>query len=241
MSLLMYLLVLINATHAQTKSAMGLSFKNGLYDIFVVCIDTHSVKQLSIVENTTSLSHADFIAQTFPSTKIGFAMSLSINEDHCLPTGLYIAEGKEINGINIKDGTSNFYKKPNGALVITDEDANVTESSKIGNVKNIRYAFQSGPMLVIDNKMHPEFQPNSRNKTIRSGVGVFQKDNRTYLIFVISETPVKFYEFASFFKDVYSCKNALYLGGGKCAMFSAFLNRSNPSDADSFCRYVTYK
>ncbi len=168
-------------------------------------------------------------------------MSLAINEDHCLPTGLLISEGKEINGINLTDGTSNFYKKPNGALVILENEAKIVESNEITGQKHIRYAFQSGPMLINKSKIHPEFQPNSKNKTIRSGVGIFTKDNKTYLVFAISENPVRFHEFACFFKEVYGCNNALYLGGGKCAMYASFLNRNNPSDADSFCRYIIYK
>ena len=234
-------MIIANSAYAQTKSATGLAFRNGVYDVFVICIDTQSIKQLSIVENTTAISHTDFIAQNFNPAKISFAMSLAINEDHCTPTGLYISDGKEISNINSKDGSSNFYKKPNGALIITNKEAKVLESSKISAEKNIRYAFQSGPMLITDNRIHPEFQPNSKNKTIRSGVGVFTKGNKTYLVFAISENSVKFYEFASFLKETYGCKNALYLGGGKCAMFAAFLNRNNPSDADFFCRYITYK
>lgn len=241
LSILFLSLTLSYSAQAQTKSASGVAYKSGIYDVFIVAIDTNSVKHLSIVDNPSSLSHSSFVSQNVPSRKIGFAMSAPTHEDQCVPTGLYVTDGREVNGINLRDGSTNFYKKPNGALIITRDDATVVESSKISGYKNPMYALQSGPMLVVDKKIHPEFQAKSKNKTIRCGVGVFKKDQKTYLVFAISQNTVKFYEFAAFFRDVYGCPNALTLGGGKCCMYSSFLDRSNPTDAETFCRYILYK
>ncbi|MCW3126200.1 MAG: hypothetical protein JWO03_1858 [Bacteroidetes bacterium] len=229
------------AAMAQTRSASGVAYKSGIYDVFIIEIDTHSVHHLSIIDNPSSLSHSSFVSQNVPSRKISFAMSAPTHEDQCVPTGLYVTEGREVNGINLRDGSTNFYKKPNGALIITNDDATVVESNKISGIKNLVFALQSGPMLVIDKRIHPEFQPKSKNKSIRCGVGVFKKDQKSYLVFAISQNTVKFYEFASFFKDYYGCSNALTLGGGKCSMYASFLERSNPTDGDTFCRYILYK
>lgn len=46
-------------------------------------------------------------------------------------------------------------------------------------------------------------------------------------IFVISEQPVNFYEFALYFRDVLHCRDALYLDGTVSALHSLALRRSD--------------
>jgi uncharacterized protein YigE (DUF2233 family) len=77
------------------------------------------------------------------------------------------------------------------------------------NAKNIKYATQSGPMLVIDGKLHQKLTKGSKNLNIRNGVGVLPNGN---LLFAMSKEKINFYDFATFFKDN-GCKNALYLDG----------------------------
>src|SRR5690606_4030796 len=76
------------------------------------------------------------------------------------------------------------------------------------------YATQSGPMLVIDGKLHPVFIEGSRDRTRRTGVGV---SGPGMVHFAISETRVNFHDFASFFRDFLECPNALFLDGGRGA------------------------
>jgi uncharacterized protein YigE (DUF2233 family) len=64
-------------------------------------------------------------------------------------------------------------------------------------------------MLVIDGKLHPRFDPHSTSLNIRNGVCAVGAT----AYFVISRRPVNFYDFASYFKDVLHCRNALYLDG----------------------------
>jgi uncharacterized protein YigE (DUF2233 family) len=73
----------------------------------------------------------------------------------------------------------------------------------------IKYATQSGPMLIIDGQIHPAFKAGSTNVNIRNGVGILP-DGR--VIFAMSKTAVNFYDFANYFKSL-DCKNALYLDG----------------------------
>ena len=80
------------------------------------------------------------------------------------------------------------------------------------------FATQSGPMLVIKNKIHPRLSPTGTSFKIRNGVGVM--DDYTTM-FVISNDPVGFYEFASIFKDQLGCKNALFLDGSISSLYSA--------------------
>ena len=73
----------------------------------------------------------------------------------------------------------------------------------------IKYATQSGPMLVIDGQVHSSFKDGSTNLNIRNGVGILP-DNK--VIFAMSKTEINFYDFAKYFQSL-GCKNALYLDG----------------------------
>jgi uncharacterized protein YigE (DUF2233 family) len=46
-------------------------------------------------------------------------------------------------------------------------------------------------------------------------------------VFVISETPVTFYEFALLFRDPLKCQDALYLDGNVSSLFAASLGRND--------------
>ncbi|MCE3260121.1 MAG: hypothetical protein K0S12_1762, partial [Bacteroidetes bacterium] len=73
----------------------------------------------------------------------------------------------------------------------------------------VDYATQSGPMLVINGKLHPDFREGSKNLNIRNGVGILPDGK---ILFAISKVPVNFFDFAMYFKKK-GCKNALYLDG----------------------------
>ena len=73
----------------------------------------------------------------------------------------------------------------------------------------IRYATQSGPMLLINGNMHPKFTKGSKHIHIRNGVGILPNGN---LLFAMSKDSINFYDFASYFAEQ-GCENALYLDG----------------------------
>ena len=85
------------------------------------------------------------------------------------------------------------------------------------------YATQSGPMLVINGKLHPKFLENSTSRKIRNGVGI----NGGAVIFVKSEDPVNFHTFATLFRDDLGAPNALYLDGTISRLYSAELGRND--------------
>jgi uncharacterized protein YigE (DUF2233 family) len=127
------------------------------------------------------------------------------------PQGLYIENGITKTPLDtIKEAYGNFYLKPNGIFYITNNNEGFvckTENFKSGT--HIRYATQSGPMLVIENKIHAVFSKESKHLHIRNGVGVLPNGN---LLFAISKKTITLYDFADFFKSK-GCKNALYLDG----------------------------
>ncbi len=141
------------------------------------------------------------------------------------PQGLYIEDGQLITPLDtVKNAYGNFYMQPNGVFLIDDlGQAHVmtTQAFKAYTGKS-KQATQSGPMLVIDGKLHPRFNKGSPNKYIRSGVGVMP-DNK--IVFIISRKPVNFYDFAVLFRDEFKCNNALYLDGAISRMYLPEIGR----------------
>lgn len=126
------------------------------------------------------------------------------------PQGLYIENFEVKNKLDTLEGNGNFFLKPNGVFYITNDKKGIictTENFKTNT--NIKYATQSGPMLVIDSRIHEAFKEDSKNLNIRNGVGILQNGE---VIFAISKKEINFYDFASYFKKL-GCKNALYLDG----------------------------
>ncbi len=144
-------------------------------------------------------------------------------EDH-MPLGLYIENGKQIRGVNPREaGYGNFYLMPNGVFSFDSDTAFVLERKQY-QAKGLQpdFATQSGPMLVIDGKIHPAFNEGSKNKHIRNGVGV---SNDGYIVFAISKRRVNFFDFGSLFKEVLNCDNALYLDGAVSKAYIPDINR----------------
>lgn len=156
--------------------------------------------------------------------KLSFAMNAGMYNERYAPIGYTVIEGKEIRALNLKEGGGNFHLLPNGVVwwdkagkvQITESNA-LSEQLKNGSAQPW-YASQSGPMLVINNEIHPQFNPNSTSAKFRNGIGVC---NDSTVKFINSNQPVTFYQFAALFKDDLKCQNALFLDGGIASSFYA--------------------
>jgi len=139
-----------------------------------------------------------------------FAMNGGMYMQDSRPLGLFIQDGKTQKNINKANGNGNFYLKPNGIFYITaDNIPFVCTTTDFTNNGKVKYATQSGPMLVIDGQIHSAFKEGSSNLNIRNGVGILP-DNK--VVFAMSKTEINFYDFAKYFQHL-GCKNALYLDG----------------------------
>lgn len=142
--------------------------------------------------------------------KLRFGMNGGMYRQDQSPQGLYIENGERKQSLNTSSGEGNFYLKPNGVFYITKGNKPIVcRTEDFAESEDIRFATQSGPMLLIDGEMHPAFIKGSANLNIRNGVGILP-DNT--VVFAMSKQPVNFYDFATFFKNL-NCKNALYLDG----------------------------
>jgi uncharacterized protein YigE (DUF2233 family) len=142
------------------------------------------------------------------------------------PVGLYVEDGRELARVNTNAGPGNFHMRPNGVFYVTGEVAAIVETrSFIKQNLRVEFATQSGPMLVIDGKIHPRFSQHGASMKYRAAVG---SRDPSSVVFVISESEVSFGELARLFRDKLRCKNALFLDGGSATSFySPMLGRNS--------------
>jgi len=145
--------------------------------------------------------------------KLVFAMNAGMFMTDFSPLGLYIENGKLLRPLNTRSGKGNFYLKPNGVFFVKRGQAAVETTDdwlSMQDKNSVSWATQSGPMLLVNGKIHSGFNQTSANKLFRNGVCA---DQRNQIHFAISDVPVNFYEMALFFKDHLKCTSALYLDG----------------------------
>ena len=142
--------------------------------------------------------------------KLVFAMNGGMYKPDNSPQGLFIEQQIILSPIDTSSGTGNFYLKPNGIFYITNDNIPVVcNTLNFNDNKKIKYATQSGPLLVINGQIHSSFKEGSTNVNIRNGVGILPGNK---VVFAMSKTPINFYDFANYFKSL-GCNNALYLDG----------------------------
>lgn len=142
--------------------------------------------------------------------KLLFAMNAGMYKKDHTPQGLFIEKQIIRSEIDTANGKGNFYLKPNGIFYLTiDNTPVICKTAQFIQSKKVKYATQSGPMLVINGKIHDAFAANSTNLNIRNGVGILPNNK---LLFAMSKKEINFYDFADYFRKM-GCKNALYLDG----------------------------
>lgn len=174
---------------------------------------------------------------------LAFAMNAGMYHEDLRAVGLYVENGVEQAPIITSDGPGNFGLLPNGVFCITGEAGmtrfdgatatsvalpafSILESRSYAEaVPNCRYATQSGPLLVIDDALHPRFLASSDSLNYRNGVGV-SADGQT-AVFAISNDGVNFHSFARLFRDVLKTPNALFLDGSISRLYAPELDRND--------------
>ncbi len=157
--------------------------------------------------------------------KLAFAMNAGMFRQDQSPVGLYVEDRRKLHEADTRGGMTNFHMKPNGVFWIGDRAAGVTETSRyLANPPPARFATQSGPMLIVDGKIHPKIKPDGTSQKIRNGVGACKGDT---VAFAIADEPVSFDVFARLFRDGLGCQNALFLDGSVSSLYAPELNRDD--------------
>ncbi|GAB5347501.1 phosphodiester glycosidase family protein [Alteriqipengyuania sp. 357] len=150
--------------------------------------------------------------------RVAFAMNAGMYDGEGKPIGYYVENRERLQELNRNDGSGNFHMKPNGVFYGTGGTWRIKTSDNFYSTVGDRPDFgtQSGPMLLIDGKLHPDISDDGPSKRIRNGVGVDQAGKAH---FVITNRPVSFGQFARFFRDVAKTPNALYLDGSVSSLW----------------------
>ena len=121
--------------------------------------------------------------------RLAFALNGGMFHPDYRPVGLYVEEGQELVRVSKASGPGNFHLKPNGVFYAGEGEAGVLETGAFLKQKpKARFVTQSGPMLVIEGKLHPRIAHASASEKVRDGVCV--RDRVAY--FAISEEGVAF-------------------------------------------------
>ena len=155
---------------------------------------------------------------------VAFAMNAGMFDSEGEPVGYYVENAKRLKELNTAEGEGNFHMKPNGVFYGTGEKWEIrTTQDFLANVSDRpEFGTQSGPMLVIDGKIHPEITKDGPSRLIRNAVGI---DERGRAHFVISNAPLSFGRLARFYRDELNVKNALFLDGNVSALWNPATGR----------------
>ena len=149
--------------------------------------------------------------------QVAFAMNAGMFDEEGRAIGLLVEDGKQLRPINRRKGGGNFHLMPNGVfLVRSDGGAEVVTSAGYKPAKDILFATQSGPMLVIDGKLHPAFDHDGSSRYVRNGVGIAPDGTA---LFAISAEPVSLGKFARFYRDSVKARNALFFDGAVSSLW----------------------
>lgn len=155
---------------------------------------------------------------------IAFAVNGGMFDDDGDPIGYFVQGGERLKELSTSDGEGNFHMKPNGVFYGTGDSWEIRTSDDF--LKNVsdrpEFGTQSGPMLVVDGRLHPEIRDDGPSRTIRNAVGI---DERGRAHFVISSAPISFGKLARFYRDELKVKNDLYLDGSVSQLWNPATER----------------
>ena len=207
----------LSACHAAEVAVQTVHTRNG------VAVDVIKVDDLAdlrlYLHNGGGHAYQSFAAVrgALPACeRMQFGMNAGMFHPNYQPVGLYVAQGKQRVPLNTDTGFGNFFMQPNGVLAWNHQRAWILSTADYARAHvPATYATQSGPMLVINQRINPQFLPNATSVKIRNGVGIKGKT----LYFAISQKPVSFYQFAQVFKDSLHTEQALYLDGSISSVY----------------------
>ena len=204
-----------------------LSYGGSAYSVCRIDLREIQLETFNLDGKGTPLGSFTALAESLSAEgkELGFAMNAGMFDEGLKPIGLYVENGAQAKKLNRRDGYGNFHVKPNGVFYITGNRVGVAATDAYVKLnEKPDFATQSGPMLVIDGKIHPKFSPGGVSYKMRNGVGVLDAHTA---IFVISENAVNFYDFALFFRDGLKCANALFFDGTVSSLYSPELGRND--------------
>lgn len=159
---------------------------------------------------------------------VAVATNAGIFTESVTPGGLLVSHGEELVPINLNEGGGNFHLMPNAVFVIYEDATAAVVDSRDYSGTGVIHATQSGPALVLNGDIHPQFNEGSTNLAFRSGVGVNPAGDTVYL--AISWSFTNFWDFATLFRDELAVDDALYLDGDISRLWITGMSDPGPID-----------
>jgi uncharacterized protein YigE (DUF2233 family) len=213
-----------SAVFAASTPCQSISLEGSAYTVCEIDLRRHVVRLFWRKPDGEPYGYLAALPGAQRSGRLVFAMNAGMYDPAYRPVGLYVENGRELVRANTRPGPGNFHMRPNGIFYVAGETAGVLDTgSFLTKRPAVDFATQSGPMLVVNGRLHPVFG-RSHSRKFRGGVGL--RDEHT-LAFAISEAEVTFSEFARLFRDRLKCDNALFLDGGSVpSLYAPELRRS---------------
>jgi uncharacterized protein YigE (DUF2233 family) len=206
---------------AQTAPCRAMEYERSAYTVCEVDLRQQTIRLYWQRPDGTPYAYLSALPRALQGEagKLLFATNAGMFDPALKPVGLYVEQGRELVHANTRSGYGNFHMKPNGIFYLSADRAAVAETGAFLKQRpRAELATQSGPMLVINGRVHPRFDRRSTSLKARTGVGV-RADGK--VIFAISQEEVSFDAFARLFRDGLHCPNALFLDGGSAASLYA--------------------
>ena len=216
---------------SQVESACrSVIFENTPLTDCIAIPEHHRITTALAGDDGTNFRSLSAFAKSRDRLTIAFAVNAGMFDDAGNPIGYFVQSSDRKHELNTADGPGNFHMKPNGVFYGTgdhwairtadDFKANVTDRPDFGT--------QSGPMLVVNGKLHPEITQDGPSRAIRNAVGI---DGEGRAHFVISSAPISFGKLARFYRDELKVKNALYLDGSVSQLWNPATERLDGGEA----------
>ena len=206
---------------AQTQPCRSREYAHNAYTVCEVDLGKHTVRLYWKRSDGTPYAYLSSLPRALEheAGRLLFATNAGMFDPTLKPVGLYVEHGRELVHANTRSGYGNFHMKPNGIFYVSAGRAAVTETQTFLKQRpQADLATQSGPMLVINGRLHPRFDRGSTSLKARNGVGV-RADGK--VMFAISQGEVSFDAFARLFRDALNCPNSLFLDGGSASSLYA--------------------
>lgn len=181
--------------------------ERGSYGVVALDLDQWDVR-VDWPQDPDGTDMADYL-EAHP--EVAVLTNAGIFSEDLTPGGLLVADGQELRALNLADGGGNFHLKPNAVFEIREDGTAAVVDSTLYDPAGVTQATQSGPALLLDGQIHPEFRDGSPNTALRTGVGVSPDGGTVYL--AITRTYVNLWDFATMFRDQLGVEDALYLDG----------------------------
>ena len=205
------------AIRAESPPCSAVAYEHGEYTVCEVDLRRQSIKLFWKRSDGRPYEYLSSLPPALQGRRLLFATNGGMYHPDESPVGLYIEEGRELVRANTSAGPGNFHMRPNGVFYVAGEVAGILETrSFLEQNRQVDFATQSGPMLVIDGELNARLLRYGGSKKYRVAVGI---RDRNLVVFAISGLEVSFGEFARLFRDKLRCKNALFLDGGTATSF----------------------